>query len=115
MKSSTSQKTSTIQNLLVAVAFVSLLGSACITPALARDNNDREENGPQDNSHRDSGWHRGEHRNWQSDHRVRRDEYRQRDYYYRRYAEPIYAQPPVYYPPQQPPGISLFFPLDFGR
>jgi hypothetical protein len=28
------------------------------------------------------------------------------------YSQPVYAPPPVYYEPQQSPGISLFFPLD---
>jgi len=31
------------------------------------------------------------------------------------YAQPVYVPPPVYYEPQQSPGISLFFPLDFRR
>jgi hypothetical protein len=29
--------------------------------------------------------------------------------------QPVYVPPPVYYVPQQPPGISLVFPLNFYR
>ena len=29
--------------------------------------------------------------------------------------QPVYIPPPVYYVPQQPPGISLVFPLNFYR
>jgi hypothetical protein len=31
------------------------------------------------------------------------------------YVQPAYVPPPVYYVPQQPPGISLVFPLIFNR
>ena len=31
------------------------------------------------------------------------------------YAQPVYVPPPVYYEPQQSPGISLFLPLDIRR
>jgi len=31
------------------------------------------------------------------------------------YAQPVYVPPPVYYPPQQSPGINLFLPLDLRR
>jgi len=31
------------------------------------------------------------------------------------YAQPVFVPPPVYYVPQQPPGISLVFPLNFNR
>ena len=31
------------------------------------------------------------------------------------YMQPVYVPPPVYYVPQQPPGISLVFPLNFYR
>jgi hypothetical protein len=31
------------------------------------------------------------------------------------YVQPVYVPPPVYYVPQQPPGISLVFPLIFNR
>jgi hypothetical protein len=34
---------------------------------------------------------------------------------YYNYAQPIYIPPPVYYAPQQSPGISLFFPLNIRR
>ena len=38
--------------------------------------------------------------------------YRPRYQYPYNYAQPVYVPPPVYYPPQQSPGISLFFPLN---
>ena len=31
------------------------------------------------------------------------------------YVQPVFVPPPVYYVPQQPPGISLVFPLNFNR
>ncbi len=31
------------------------------------------------------------------------------------YPQPIYVPPPVYYQPQQPPGISLFLPFNLRR
>jgi hypothetical protein len=47
----------------------------------------------------------------------RHDRHAYRRYYERRhgYAQPVYAPTPVYYEPQQSPGISLFFPLNFRR
>jgi len=60
------------------------------------------------------------HQEWRGDHDddgygYRRGEYRpgyQQPY---TYAQPVYVPPPVYYAPQQSPGISLFFPLKLRR
>ena len=56
--------------------------------------------------HRDKGWHKGESHG-DRDRREYRPVYRG-SYY----SEPVYVPAPVYYPPQQSPGISFFFPLD---
>ena len=53
------------------------------------------------------GGNRG-HQQWRGD----RDGYGGYRPIYRQsysYAQPVYVPPPVYYPPQQSPGISLFF------
>ena len=87
--------------IMVALALASVLGGTTITPAFARENEARH----------DQGRHRGQHKVEQ---RRDRDEYRnRRDPYY--YSAPVYVPPPAYYPPQPSPGISLFFPLDFRR
>ena len=89
--------------IVTALAVASVMGAISMTPALARDNDNRQ-------GHRDKGWHKG-----QSQGERNRREYRpvyQQPYYY---SQPVYAPPPVYYTPQQSPGISLFFPLDFRR
>ena len=107
MKTSTTQARNfrpTISRIVTALAFASVMGGLSMTPALAKDNDDRR-------GHQDKGWHKGE---WQGD-RGRRDyrpEYRfeyQPPYYY---SQPVYSPPPVYYAPQPSPGINLFFPLD---
>ena len=101
MKTSTKQARNfgpTIGRIVTALAFASLMGGIAMTPALGASK-DRH----------DKGWHKGE---WKGD-RDRR-EYRpvyQRPYY----SPPVYVPPPVYYAPQQSPGISFFFPLDFRR
>ena len=89
--------------IVIALAVASVVGVMSMTPALGRDNDDRQ-------GYRDNGWHKG-------DRHV--DRYR-RGYrpVYRHpysYAQPVYAPPPAYYAPQQSPGISLFFPLDIRR
>ncbi len=92
-----------VSRIAMALTFASAMGSMAITPAIAKDHGDRH-------GHHDNGWHKGE---WQGD-RDRR-EYQpvyQHPYYY---SQPVYAPPPVYYAPQQSPGISFFFPLDFRR
>jgi len=64
------------------------------------------------NAQHDKGWHKGQdRRDYRPEYRPQyRPEYRQ-PYY----SEPVYVPPPAYYYPQQSPGISFFFPLDFRR
>jgi hypothetical protein len=100
MKTSTNQVRNfrpAISKLVMALAVTSVMGAMAVTPALARDYDDRR-------GHRDNGRHRGERHDY-------RPVYRQ-PYYY---SEPVYAPPPVYYAPQQSPGISIFLPLDIHR
>jgi hypothetical protein len=92
---------------VTALAFASLISGLSITSALAEQNN-QHDNRSQRASHND---------HYQNESRNHRRVYREpppvrRPYYY---AQPVYVPPPVYYEPQQSPGISLFFPLDFRR
>jgi hypothetical protein len=77
----------------MALTLASVMCSISVTPALARDDDRRDQRAHE----RDRHEHRTEYR---------------RPY---NYSQPAYAPPPVYYAPQQSPGISLFFPLDFRR
>jgi hypothetical protein len=102
MKTSTKQTRNfrpTISKIVMALAVASVMGGMAITPALGASN-DRH----------DKGWHKGEQRQSDRDRREYRPQYQQ-PYYSR----PVYVPPPVYYAPQQSPGISFFFPLDFRR
>lgn len=98
---------------VIALAFASLISGLSISPAFA-DKHDGHDNG---NRH---GNKHGQ-REWRGDRDGYRDGYRGGYYYrpeYRQpyiYAQPVYVPPPVYYEPQQSPGISLFFPLDLRR
>lgn len=97
----------TISKIVMAFAFVSVMGGLCTTPALGRDNDRGRHDARDDRDRRgDRDWHgdRGRY-----DHRP---EYRPayRHPYY--YSQPVYVPPPVYYPPPPSPGISLFFPFD---
>jgi hypothetical protein len=74
--------------ILIALVCGSLIGAMPASPAFARDNDRRD-------VHRD-------------DHHDRNERGYRRPYY----AAPVYAPAPVYYPPQQSPGISLFLPLN---
>jgi hypothetical protein len=103
MKTSTNQARNlrpTISKIVAALACASVMGGIAMTPAHARDNDDRK-------GHQDKGWHKGE-RQGDRDRREYRPVY-QRPYFY---AQPVYAPPPVYYAPQPSPGISLFLPLN---
>jgi hypothetical protein len=95
MKTSTKQAGNfgpAIGKAVTALALASVMGIS-VAPALARDN-DRHDG-------------RRHERDW----REHRPEYR-RPY---NYSQPVYVPPPVYYAPQQSPGISIFLPLDFRR
>lgn len=86
---------------VMALAVASLIGGLSISPAF----------GATRKGHQDNGLHKGESKANRERRPVYRPEYR-RPY---NYAQPVYIPPPVYYEPQQSPGISLFFPLDFRR
>ena len=89
-----------ISRIMTALAVALVIGSAAMTPALA------------DNDHHDKGWHKGERKGeWHGD-RDRHDYYYRPQYQHPYYSPPVYVPPPVYYAPQQSPGISFFFPLD---
>jgi len=102
MKSSIRQDryfSSTGRRVVMALAFASLISGLSISPAFA-DKNDGHGQGAR---HVNQGQ--------RASHGYNRPEYR-RPY---NYAQPVYVPQPVYYEPQQSPGISLFFPLDFRR
>src|SRR5450756_409168 len=90
----------TISKIVMALAVASVMGGMAITPAL----------GDNRKGHQDQGLHKGQFKGDRD--RVYQPVYRpvyEHPYYY---SQPVYAPPPVYYAPQQSPGISLFFPLD---
>jgi hypothetical protein len=102
MKTSTNQARNfrpTISKIVIALILASVMGGISVTPALARDNENRQ-------GRQDKGWHKG-----QSQGDRNRREYRP----VYQHPQPVYAPPPVYYTPQPSPGISFFFPLDFRR
>ncbi len=64
---------------------------------------------------RDKGHRRG-HQGYYGKHNSRGKHNNNRGYrsgYNYNYAQPVYVPPPVYYAPQQSPGINLFLPLNF--
>jgi hypothetical protein len=97
MKTSAKQFSSAISKTVVALAITSVLGSICITPALA-DNDDHHDND------RHGRYEHHHHRDYDN------------DYYYTTpvYAPPpvYYAPPPVYYAPRERSGVSIVFPID---
>jgi hypothetical protein len=106
MKTSISQAPNfrpTISKIVMALTVASVMGGISMTPALAKDNDYRQE-------HQNNGWHKG-----QSQGERNRHEYRPVYQHPYHYSQPVYAPPPVYYAPQQSPGISFFFPLDSRR
>jgi hypothetical protein len=92
-----------IGKIVMAVAFASVMGSMCMTPALGRDD-DRGRHDARDNRdrHGDREWHGDRDRH----------DYRPEYGHPYRYAQPVYVPPPVYYPPPPSPCVSLFFPLE---
>jgi len=70
----------------MALTLASVMCGMAVTPALARDNDRRNQRG---------------------------HEHDRRGYQHPYYSQPVYVPPPVYYAPQPSPGISLFFPLNF--
>ena len=85
-----------ISRIVIARVCSSVMGGIAMTPAFARDNDQRA-------GHRDNGKHKVERhadRDWRG---------YQEPYYY---AQAVYAPPPDYYAPQQSPGVSVFLPLN---
>ena len=77
----------TISKIVMALTLASVMGGISVTPALARDNDRRDERG-------------------------RREQHSPVYRHPHNYSRPVYAPPPVYYAPQPSPGISLFLPLN---
>ena len=112
MKISTKQARNsrpTIGRIAIAFALASAMGGMTISPALGQSNESRAR------AAQDRNQNVNRNRNDRRDQRAYRPAY-QHPY---RYSQPVYAPPPVYYYPEQPPGISLqshgislFFPLD---
>jgi Ni/Co efflux regulator RcnB len=98
-----------IGKIVMAVAFASVMGSMCMTPALGRDD-DRGRHEARDDRDRHGDRDRRGDRDWHGD----RGRYGYRPEYRHpyRFAQPVYVPPPVYYPPPPSPGVSLFFPLE---
>ena len=104
MKTSTNQARNfrpTISKIVMALAVASVMGAMAMTPAL----------GDNRKGHQDQGLHKGQSKG-DRDRRESRPVYRPVYEHPYDYSQPVYAPPPVYYEPQQSPGISLFFPLD---
>ena len=88
---------------MMAFAFASLISGLSISTALA-DRDDGHGRADQRDARNQRGQHADRHDN------RNRAQYR-RSYNYD-YGQPVYVPPPVYYEPQQSPGINLFFPFD---
>ncbi len=89
---------STGSKAVLTLACAALLSGMAMTPACADDNHGHGARQEHRDKHDRHGYHPG---------------YGYQPPY--TYAQPVYVPPPVYYEPQQSPGISLFFPLDFRR
>jgi hypothetical protein len=96
---------STGRKVVMALALASLISGLSISPAFAAKDDGRGGEGDRHGDHGQRDRH-GDREGYKY-----RPEHR-RPYYY---AQPVYVPPPVYYEPQQSPGISIFFPLDFRR
>ena len=92
-----------IRKLMTILAIATLFGSFAATQTFADDHGDNGDRGHyhDHHGHHDKGHHYGE----------RDRHYQQRDYNY--YGAPVYVPAPVYYAPQPPAGVSLFFPLNY--
>ena len=96
---------SIVGKVMTALMLAALIGSVEVTPALAKDHDDHNDNrGGQRHDDR-----RSEHRGRGEGHYRGRYEER-RVYRSYGYAEPVYVAPPVYYAPPPAPGISIFLP-----
>ncbi len=99
--------------LLIALIFSAAISALSISPAFADRDDDHGWSGGR-------GYDRG-HQEWRGDGDRDRDRggygygggYQPRYQQPYGYAQPVYVPPPVYYLPQQSPGINLFVPLNF--
>ena len=84
----------------LALVLATAMGGMVVAPALAKD--EGHDRGRQAKAVHDRGHDRGY------------DDRGRREYGYgaRYYQEPVYVPPPVYYAPEQSPGISIFLPLN---
>jgi hypothetical protein len=102
----------TIGKIAMALAVASVMGAMAVPPALGQNNEGRgraaQDHGRNDNRNQSHNRNQNNSRDQRESRPVYRPVYQ--DAY--RYSQPVYAPPPVYYEPQQSPGISLFFPLD---
>lgn len=97
---------STGSKLVWTLIFASVISVLSISSALADRGNGHGR------GNRGGGHHHQEWRGNQGDYGRFRPGYQQ-PYY--NYAQPVYVPPPVYFAPQQSPGISLFLPLNLHR
>jgi hypothetical protein len=96
---------SIVGKVMTALVLAALIGSVEVTPALAKDHDNHNDNrGGQRHDNR-----RNEHRGHGGGHDRGRYE-GSRVYRSYGYAEPVYVAPPVYYAPPPAPGISIFLP-----
>jgi hypothetical protein len=97
---------STGSKLVCTLIFASLISVFSISSALA----ERGEGHGRGNR---GEWHH--HQEWRGNHEdYGRYQPRYQQPYFN-YAQPVFVPPPVYYAPQQSPGINLFFPLNLHR
>ena len=112
MKTSTNQARNfrpTISKIVMALAVASVMGAMAMTPALGQNNESRAR------AAQDRGRHDDRNQNDNRNRNDRHDQRASRPAYQHPYSHPVYAPPPVYYAPQQSPGISFFLPLDIRR
>jgi len=108
---------STAGKIVMALAFILVIGEIFLGPAFGQDYERRQgqqNRGGYARGRHDEGRWRGreryDERRWRA--RAWHNERRWRAYRPYGYAAPYYYEPPpVVYPPYQSPGISLFFPL----
>jgi hypothetical protein len=94
---------SMVGKIVMAIVFVTMIGSIYIAPAFGKDGDDRR--GYNQQGRYEQG--RYQHGRYQHGH-YERGRYVPHTYYY---PQPVYAPPPVVYVPAPSPGISLVFPI----
>ncbi|MCX7099583.1 MAG: hypothetical protein NTV43_16950 [Methylococcales bacterium] len=91
-----------VAGLAITLALVFTISALAMSPAFADHDNGHNKCASQGNKYG--------HQKKRRKHEVHRV-YRPNPPPVYRYALPVYVPPPVYYPPQQPPGVNLFFPF----